>query len=141
VRSGTLASVAAIIIIGAFVAFIAFVMSKAASNAQGANTIDRLRQGGVPGRGLVLASSVISTGVTVGMRRFEQRQMTIEVEVYGQQPYVIQGTFMVPRGLVDAIPGSSLELAVDSGNPNQIAILGPGGFTGPWLQVGPPQAY
>lgn len=132
---------AAIIIIGIIVAFFAFVMSKAASNAKGAVTIDRVRQGGVPGRGLVLASSFISVGVTVGMRRFEQRQMTIEVEVYGQQPYVIQGTFMVPRGLVEPIPGSSLELAVDSGNPNQIAILGPGGFTGPWLQLGPPQSF
>ena len=131
----------AIVVIGIIVAFIAFVMSKAAGNASGVGALDRVRQSGVPARGLVLASSVVSTGVTVGFRRFEQRPMTIEVEVYGQAPYVIQGTFMVPRGLVEGIPGSSLELSVDPRNPNQIAILGPGGFTGPWLQLGPPQSY
>jgi hypothetical protein len=103
--------------------------------------LDRLQQAGLPGRGLVLSSAMMATGTTINGRRFEQRQMTLDVEVYGRAPYVIQGIFTVPRGLVEAIPGSSLELAVDPSNPNQVAILGPGGFTGPWLNLGPPRPY
>jgi hypothetical protein len=56
-------------------------------------------------------------------------------------PYVIQGSFLIPRGVVDAIPGSSLEVAVDRANPNSVVVLGPGGFTGPWLNSGPPQPF
>ena len=112
--------------------------SKAAGQVQ---TFGQLARGWLPARGLVLASTNLSTGATIKGRRFEQRQMTLEVEVYGRPPYVIQGTFMVPRGLVEAIPGSSLELSVDASAGDKIAILGPGGFTGPWLNLGPPRPY
>jgi hypothetical protein len=103
--------------------------------------IDRLARSGVRARGLVLTSNQMSFGVTLGMRRFERRTMTLDVEIPGRAPFVVNGTFLVPRGIVEAIPGSSLELAVHPKNTSQIAVLGPGGFTGPWLNVGPPNSY
>jgi hypothetical protein len=42
---------------------------------------------------------------------------------------------LIPRGLVRAIPGDALDLRVDPSNPQSIAVLGPGGFTGPWLRT------
>lgn len=117
--------------------FIIVTVSKSAAVA-GRN---RLAQSGLRGRGLVLASQNMATNTRVNGQRFEQRPMTIEVEVQGRPPYVIQGTFLIPRGLVDAIPGSSLEVAVDPSNPNSVVVLGPGGFTGPWLNLGPPNPY
>jgi hypothetical protein len=103
--------------------------------------IDRLARSGIRGRGLVLSSFQMSFGVTLGGRRFERKQMTLDVEIPGRPPYQVNGQFLVPRGQVEAIPGSSLEVAVDPSNPSQIAVLGPGGFTGPWLNLGPPNAY
>jgi hypothetical protein len=131
------------LVIVAVIALIIWLIGSAAKRgaARGVAALGQVRQNGMPGRGLVLASSVISVGTTVGGRRFEQRTMTIEVEVAGRAPYVIQGTFLIPRGLVEAIPGSSLELAVDPSAPNNLVVLGPGGFTGPWLNIGPPQPY
>jgi hypothetical protein len=103
--------------------------------------IDRLARSGVRARGLVLTCNQMSFGVTIGMRRFERRTMTLDVEIPGRAPFVVNGTFLVPRGIVEAIPGSSLELAVHPTNMSQIAVLGPGGFTGPWLNFGPPNGY
>ena len=117
--------------------FVIFAIVKS-MNASGRN---RLAQSGLRGRGLVLASTQMATNTRMGMQRFEQRQMTLEIEVQGVAPYVIQGTFLIPRGVVDAIPGSSLEVAVDRANPSSVVVLGPGGFTGPWLNSGPPQPF
>ena len=133
--------VGSLVVVAIITIFIWVIVSAAKRGASGVAARGRLQQSGMPGRGLVLASSVIAVGVRVGGQRYEQRTMTIEVEVAGRAPYVIQGTFLIPRGLVEAIPGSSLELAVDPRTPNNIAVLGPGGFTGPWLNVGPPQPY
>jgi hypothetical protein len=127
------------IIIFAVIGLFIWIVARAAS--QGVRARDRLARNGLPARGLVLASAQMSVGVTINGRRYEQRAMTLEVEIFGRAPYVIQGTFMTPRGLVEGIPGSSLELAVDPNNGSQIAVLGPGGFTGPWLNLGPPQPY
>jgi hypothetical protein len=99
------------------------------------------RQDAVPGRGLVLASSNTATSVNRNGRRFDRRAMTIEVEVAGMAPYVVQGSFLVPRGQVEAIPGASLELMVAGSSAREITVLGPGGFTGPWLSAGPPKRY
>ena len=93
------------------------------------------------GRGLVLASSNTAKSITRNGRRFDRRAMTLEVELPGMAPYVVQGSFLVPRGQVDAIPGASLEVVVDTRSANHVTILGPGGFTGPWLKTGPPQRY
>jgi len=131
------------IFVAAFIFFIVFVIVKAgnAGRALGVNDYDRLLQNGVRGRALVLASTSIAVGFRIGMRRFERRTMTLEVEIPGREPFIAQGTYPVPRGLVEPIPGSSLEVAVDPRGSGQIAVLGPGGFTGPWLNVGPPQPY
>jgi hypothetical protein len=118
-----------------------FLVKMASSRALGVGDYDRLTQYGVRGRALVLASTNIAVGFRIGMRRFERRAMTLEVEVPGREPFIAQGTYPVPRGLVEPIPGSSLEVAVDARGTGQIAVLGPGGFTGPWLNVGPPQPY
>lgn len=99
------------------------------------------RPSSLQGRGLVLASSNAATGVTRNGRRFDLRTMTLEVEVPGMAPYVVQGSFLVPRGQVEAIPGASLELVVDGRSASDITVLGPGGFTGPWLNAGPPKRY
>jgi hypothetical protein len=34
-----------------------------------------------------------------------------------------------------------LELVVHPTDMSQVTVLGPGGFTGPWLSYGPPNAY
>jgi hypothetical protein len=96
---------------------------------------------GLAARGLVLTCDRLSTNVTVNGRRFENRRMTLDVEIPGRPPYQATGTFLVPRGIVEALPGSSLELVVDPSNMAQISVIGPGGFTGPWLSYGPPNSY
>lgn len=121
--------------------FIVFALVKSASGrALGVNDYDRLTRNGVRGRALVLASTNIAVAFRIGMRRFERRTMTLEVEIPGRDPYIAQGMYPVPRGLVEPIPGSMLDVAVDARS-GQIAVLGPGGFTGPWLNIGPPQPY
>jgi hypothetical protein len=130
--------------VGAIISFVIFVLIfvvVAISKSAAVSGRNRLAQQGLRGRGLVLASQNNAVNTRVNGQRFEQRPMTLEVEVQGRAPYVIQGTFLIPRGLVDAIPGSSLEVAVDPNNPSSVVVLGPGGFTGPWLNVGPPNPY
>jgi hypothetical protein len=101
-----------------------------------------LEKSGVRARGLVLACDRVSlAGLTANGRRFEKWTMTLDIEVPGREPYVSTGDFLVPRGLVETVPGASLDLAVNPSKQNQVAVLGPGGFTGPWLRVGPPAAY
>ncbi|HTQ44771.1 MAG TPA: hypothetical protein VMI75_18550 [Polyangiaceae bacterium] len=131
------------IFVAGFIFFIIFVIVKAgnAGRALAAGNYDQLAQKGVRGRALVLASTNIAVNLRIGMRRFERRTMTLEVEIPGREPFIAQGTYAVPRGLVEPTPGSSLEVAVDPRGSGQIAVLGPGGFTGPWLNVGPPQPY
>jgi hypothetical protein len=102
---------------------------------------DALVAKGIPARGLVLQASQQSTGVTMNFRRFEQRSMTLDVEIPGQAPYTCTGVFLIPRGLVEPTPGASLELAVDRSNANNVVVVGPGGFTGPWLNLGPPNPF
>lgn len=99
------------------------------------------RQSALQGRGLVLESRSVGTGVTMNGRRFDRRTMTLEIEVAGMAPYVVQGSFLVPRGQVEVIPGASLELSVVGRKASDVTVLGPGGFTGPWLNAGPPQPY
>ena len=107
----------------------------------GSQSVLSLETKGLPARGLVLDCSQTSTGRTINGRRFQQFTMTLDVELPGSEPYVCRGTFLVPRGLVETVPGASLDLRVDRKNKNQLLVIGPGGFSGPWLRVGPPNAY
>ena len=121
------------------VALFVFLIIKAASGSnQGVLALEKT---GLPARGLVLACDRVSTGQTINGRRFEVFTMTLDVEPYGAAPYVCTGSYLVPRGQVETVPGASLELMVDRKNKNQLLVIGPGGFSGPWLRVGPPNAY
>lgn len=132
----------ALVLVGLVFFFIVLpALLKASARTASVRQFDRLQASGRRGRALVLSASPIVKGVTINGRRFQQRQMTIEVEVEGYPPYEVTDTFAVPRGFVEAIPGSSLDVAVDLANRKNVAVLGPGGFTGPWLQSGPPQPY
>jgi hypothetical protein len=100
-----------------------------------------LESNGLRGRALVLSSNMLTTGVTINAQRYEQRTMTLDIEIPGRAPYTTTGQFLIARGLVEPVPGSSLDVAVDPGNPNSLAVLGPGGFSGPWIRVGMPNPY
>jgi len=134
--------IAVFVLVGIFVvvAVLRAVFRAASLQAPG-NLFGGASPQGLQARGLVLTCNRVSSAVTVNGRRFEQRSMTLDVEIPGRPPFVTSGTFLVPRGIVETIPGSSLELAVHPTNMNQITVLGPGGFTGPWLNLGPPNAY
>lgn len=121
------------------VAVVVFLIIRAAAANQG---ILALETKGVPARGLVLACDRVSIGRTINGRRFGLFTMTVDVEPYaGGEPYVCSGAYLVPRGQVEPVPGASLELMLDPKNKNQLLVIGPGGFSGPWLRVGAPNAY
>ncbi len=100
-----------------------------------------LETNGVRGRALVLSSSFLATGTTINGVRYEQRTMTLDIDIPGRAPYVTSGQFLIPRGLVQPVPGASLDVAVDPSNQNLMSVLGPGGFSGPWIRVGVPAPY
>lgn len=129
--------VAAVVLFGVFI-LVAIVR---AVSRRASSTMGYFTPPGLPARGLVLTCNRVSSGVTVNGRRFEQRSMTLDVEIPGRPPFVATGTFLVPRGIVEALPGSSLELVVHPTDMTRITVLGPGGFTGPWLNLGPPNMY
>ncbi|MEP7049286.1 MAG: hypothetical protein ABJB12_02995 [Pseudomonadota bacterium] len=121
------------------VAVVVFLIIRVAAANQGVLALERKGQAA---RGLVLACDRVSLGRTINGRRFEQFTMTLDVELYaGGEPYVCSGAYLVPRGQVEPVPGASLELMVDPKNKNQLLVIGPGGFSGPWLRVGVPNAY
>ncbi len=128
-----------VVVVLVIVAVVIFLIIKGAAGAKGALALET---NGLPARGLVLACDRVSMGRTINGRRFELFTMTLDVELYGAgEPYVCTGNYLVPRGQVETVPGASLELMVDRKNRNQLLVIGPGGFSGPWLRVGPPNAY
>ena len=123
------------------VCVVVFLILRAMVRGSGGGVL-ALEANGVRARGLVLSCSQVSAGgTTINGRRFEKRTMTLDIEIPGAEPYVSSGVFLVPRGVVETVPGASLDLAVHRSKKNQIAVLGPGGFSGPWIRVGPPSAY
>jgi len=100
-----------------------------------------LETNGLRGRALVLSSSFLTTGTRLNGVRYEQRTMTLDIDIPGRAPYVTSGQFLIPRGLVEPVPGASLDVAVDPRNQNSISVLGPGGFSGPWIRFGVPAPY
>ncbi len=103
--------------------------------------IRALETSGVRGRALVLSSSFLTTSTTINGVRYEQRQMTLDIDIAGRAPYVTSGLFSIPRGMVEPVPGASLDVAVDPSDQNLLSVLGPGGFSGPWIRVGVPAPY
>jgi len=127
--------VGTLVVIGLVLFFFYWVGS---AGARRQNKLRTLATRGLRGRGLVLSSNMLTTGSTINGQRYETRTMTLDIEIPGRPPYEVTQAFVIPRGLVEPVPGASLDLAVDPGNRNLISVLGPGGFSGPWLRVGPP---
>lgn len=104
---------------------------------------DRLVATGIPAIGVLLQVSARPTmTTTAGLRRFQQRSITVDVEIPGHPPYVVSLGAWIPGNLVrDVLPGATVELRVDPKNRNKIMIVGPGvGFAGTSLvggQAGP----
>lgn len=113
-------------VFGLIFIFVIVMVVKAAAAGSGAS-YDGLVARGVPARGILL--SVATTGTKIGTqaRRFELRQVTIDVEIPGKAPYEINATPVIPINLVrDVLPGATVELRVDPKNPAKMAIVGPG---------------
>jgi len=109
-------------------------IAKAAGGSQ--TNYKRLFANGTPARGILLAVSSMSLGsVGVGLYKFQQRQVQIDIEIPGAAPYEVNVVALVPLNLVaDVVPGATVELRVDPKNRNQIAIVGPGvGFNAAML--------
>jgi hypothetical protein len=102
------------------------VKSSNATGTVGAYT--NVLRSGIPARGILLAVSNVALGsVGTGLFKLQQRQVTIDIEVPGQPPYVATVTALIPLNLVrDVLPGATVELRVDPKNPNNLAIVGPG---------------
>ena len=105
----------------------------------GGGRYDALVQRGVAARGILL--QVASTGSRVGLppRAVHARQVTVDVEIPGREPYVVQTRALIPMNLVrDVLPGATLELRVDPRSSRTIAIVGPGAAFSPMaLLTGP----
>jgi hypothetical protein len=93
--------------------------------------LDRLAATGTPARGLVLQVAPQRTGrVAWNGRSFEQRSVVLEVEIPGQAPYEISLQPLIPQAMArNVLPGATIDLRVDPANPQNIAIVLPGGFS------------
>lgn len=128
-------------VIGIFVfafIFIIVMAMKGASRASGGgfnigggfvgNTpFDNLVSNGIPARGILLV--VAPRGFRSGnaQRPFESRAVTIDIEIPGRQPYVIDASPIIPLNLVrDVLPGATVELRIDPSDSSNMAIIGPG---------------
>jgi hypothetical protein len=130
-----------VLVFFAIIIFFVVFVAQLSPTARQLRALKRLTRGGLPGRALVLSALQAKRGLTLGGQRYQQRNMTLEIEVDGREPYEVSGVFLVPRGLIDPVPGSSLDVAVDPRNPQTLVVLGPGGFSGPWLSTGIPAPY
>ena len=110
---------------------VVWLIIKVASSSSGPTTprgYNALLQNGTPARGILLSVSNMSAGSAgVGMYKFQQRTVSIDIEVPGQPAYEAMVTALIPLNLVrDVLPGATVELRVDPKDPNNIAIVGPG---------------
>jgi hypothetical protein len=122
VRSRFVGGIVAMLVIG-FVILLVMGAAKRAPTGQ----YDWLLNNGIPARGILLM--VASTGTKMGTpaRRYEVRQVRIDIEIPGREPYEVNATPAIPINLVrDVLPGATVELRVDPRNPSNIAIVGPG---------------
>jgi hypothetical protein len=119
------------------VVLVVVLLVRAASGST-ATSYDAIARRGVPARGILLSvASRANSTVGLPQRRFQLRDVVIEVEVPGQEPYEVSATPYIPTNLVrDVLPGATVELRVDPKNPNQIVIVGPGvGFNASLLNA------
>jgi hypothetical protein len=114
-------------VFGLIFIFVIIMVIKGAAASSSSGSYDSLVAKGIPARGILL--QVASTGTKVGSvsRRFEMRQVYIDVEIPGKPPYETNATPVIPLNLVrDVLPGATVELRVDPKNPSKMAIIGPG---------------
>lgn len=98
-----------------------------AAKASPGNQYDTLVAKGIPARGILLQVAATGTKAGPASRRFEMRQVYIDVEIPGQQPYETSATVAIPLNLVrDVLPGATVELRVHARDNSKIAIVGPG---------------
>lgn len=118
---------------------IMILIAKATPSSTTPRGYSALLDNGIPGRGILLAVSSTSVGesVGIGMYKFQQRAVTIDIEVPGRPAYEATVTVLVPLNLVrDVLPGATMEVRVDPRNSNNIAIVGPGvGFNASTLMT------
>lgn len=109
------------------VLLIFFVLKGAKTLSIGGGRYDTLVARGLPARGILLWVAPTGTKSGTPARRFEIRQVRIDVEIPGREPYETNANPMIPLNLVrDVLPGATVELRVDPNNPSNMAIIGPG---------------
>jgi len=95
------------------------------------------RRGGLGGgrvlaRGLVLSASSYASGErTVNGQRFELRDLVLDVEIPGREPYEVSVTPLIPR-ICEGLPGAAFDLSVHPSRPSDVTIIGPAGSAA-WL--------
>jgi hypothetical protein len=93
---------------------------------------------GLEARGIVLSADRFAlASVAVGGQRLERRNVRLDVEVPGRDPYEISVAPLIPR-ICEVFPGSTLDLRVDPNNPNSVTVIGPAGSSG-WMAAMPAQ--
>ena len=103
-----------------------------AAQVRRGRALDRLLTTGMQGCGVVLDVSSWGTRTIMGARRFEQRFITLDIEVPGQAPYMVRGQQLIPTALLRRVlPGATLQVRVDPGNPSNIALPTPGQIFAP----------
>lgn len=117
-------------VIAFVVAFLIFYFarnSKTLNLGSGGRGYDSLLARGVPARGILLWVAPTGTKSGTVARRFETRQVQIDIEIPGREPYETNANPLIPINFVrDVLPGATVELRVDPSNPSNIIIVGPG---------------
>jgi len=87
-----------------------------------------LLQKGTPARGILLkVGSQRSARGNATQGYYEVRTVSIDVEIAGQAPYECTCSLSIPANLRPLVlPGATLELRVDPGSSQNIAVFGPG---------------
>ena len=82
----------------------------------------------VAARGILLRVSSTALGrVGAGQSRREQRMVTIDVEIDGQDPFEIDTVALIPLRFVDdVLPGATVAITIDPKNPRTVQVTGPG---------------
>jgi hypothetical protein len=88
-------------------------------------TVSRL-ENAVPARGILLSVAITGTRTRHRGQRYEIRQCRVDVEPSGFAPYEVTANVYIPSTLVrDVLPGSTMEVRVDSGNLQNVLVIGP----------------
>lgn len=124
--------VPALVFIAVFLVIASLVALGARAQARQAAMARRLYETGTPARGLVLQASQYVTTTTAGGRRYELRDLVLDVELPGQAPFEVRAQPMIPGSLAKSVlPGAALELRIDPANPSEVVVVGPAGSFSP----------